>query len=147
MRAVCKTIVLIIVFHSGLVTSILRFTAFFTTNGNSSTADATWAVIKLAIYSIAEAGVYLIASCLPPYRSLYLAVKRRVPTARSSSNYFAGWRKTASAEHDGKGTPLSPYPPVRGKSAAFGFKNLEGDDESYLMDESHVVSSVSHSEG
>lgn len=55
----------------GLITSILRFAAFWRMQPPS---DITWTAVELCAYSIAEGGVYLIASCLPAYRALYLTI-------------------------------------------------------------------------
>ncbi|KAJ8061566.1 hypothetical protein OCU04_009378 [Sclerotinia nivalis] len=73
----------------GLITSILRFAAFWRMQPAS---DITWTAIELCAYSIAEGGVYLIASCLPAYRALYLTITRPHPwpsTARYSGTGFA----------------------------------------------------------
>ncbi|KAH8690544.1 hypothetical protein BGW36DRAFT_432342 [Talaromyces proteolyticus] len=51
----------------GLVASILRFVTFFNTN---AVADPTWSASTLIIWTNVEAGVYLIACCLPTYRPL-----------------------------------------------------------------------------
>ena len=39
--------------------------------------DPSWNSVELVIYSITEVGVYIIASCLPTYRSLYLSIRRQ----------------------------------------------------------------------
>lgn len=52
---------------SGLITSIIRFTIFFQIDGLT---DITWTAVKLGAISITEAGVYLMAACLPTYRPL-----------------------------------------------------------------------------
>lgn len=59
---------------SGLVTSIFRFTTFFNTDGQ---ADSTWTAVQLGSISIGETGVYLMAACLPTYRSLFTSVRKR----------------------------------------------------------------------
>jgi hypothetical protein len=66
---------------SGLVTSIVRFVIFKSIN---SQTDGNWVAAKLGCISIAESGVYLIAACLPVYRSLFRVVKRsdRVGSSR-----------------------------------------------------------------
>lgn len=52
---------------SGLVTSILRFAAFFAT---MAFTDGTWASVNLLIWCIVEPGIYLIAACLIVCRPL-----------------------------------------------------------------------------
>lgn len=54
-------------FHSGLVTSIVRFITFFRSN---SFIDGSFAAIDLAIWAQTETGIYLIFACLMTYRSL-----------------------------------------------------------------------------
>ena len=62
----------------------MRFAAFF---DELAAADPTFGAIRLAIYGIAETGIYLIASCLPTYRAMYLYAKKRTGlTARSRSD-------------------------------------------------------------
>lgn len=51
----------------GMITSILRFAAFIRID---DTTDPTWRSAKLAIYGVTEPSVYLIASCLPTYRTI-----------------------------------------------------------------------------
>lgn len=65
----------------GLVTSIVRFVIFHSIN---SQTDGNWVAARLGCISIAESGVYLIAACLPVYRSLLRTVKRsdRMGTSR-----------------------------------------------------------------
>ncbi|KAG9232644.1 hypothetical protein BJ875DRAFT_514113 [Amylocarpus encephaloides] len=59
----------------GIITSILRFIAFWNWKSIGADGDGTWVAVELTAYSIAEAGVYLIASCLPSYRALYITVR------------------------------------------------------------------------
>lgn len=95
----------------GLITSILRFAAFLRFQGIGPASDGTWANSPLAIYSIAEAGVYLMAACIPSYRSLYL-ITRRTPQRTSAetgldSNY--AWKKSSYAGIEDSHIPLSKY--------------------------------------
>ncbi|KAF7854726.1 hypothetical protein EAF04_010294 [Stromatinia cepivora] len=69
----------------GLITSILRFAAFWRMQPAS---DITWTAIELCAYSTAEGGVYLIASCLPAYRALYLTIRR--PHSWPSTASYSG---------------------------------------------------------
>ncbi|KAI9650988.1 hypothetical protein NHQ30_001025 [Ciborinia camelliae] len=76
----------------GLITSILRFAAFWHIR---PAEDVTWTAIELCAYSIVEGGVYLMASCLPAYRALYLTMTRPRPwtstsTITSSDTRLAG---------------------------------------------------------
>ncbi|KAF3003828.1 hypothetical protein G7054_g5470 [Neopestalotiopsis clavispora] len=51
----------------GLITSILRFVAFY---NKSSFIDPTYSGVELIIWTVCEPGVYLIAACLVVYRPL-----------------------------------------------------------------------------
>ena len=55
-----------------MVTAILRFVIFLKPADSGKTPLGT---VKLLIYTIIEVGVYLIASCLPTYRSFYLLAR------------------------------------------------------------------------
>ncbi|KAL1957329.1 hypothetical protein VTO42DRAFT_6118 [Malbranchea cinnamomea] len=66
----------------GVVTSIVRFATFFYTDGQT---DATYAAVKLGCCSIAEPGVYLMAACLPTYRSLFRWILRHMGVTTGSS--------------------------------------------------------------
>lgn len=61
---------------SGLITSILRFAAFFATDAFD---DGTWASVTLMQWCIIEPGVYLIAACLVAYRPLIIYLVRESP--------------------------------------------------------------------
>ena len=79
----------------GIITSILRFAAFVQTN---DTTDATWTSVKLAIYGITESGVYLIASCLPTYRTILFHLREVLngshrSKSRKTSKTRSGRRK------------------------------------------------------
>ncbi|KAH0591762.1 hypothetical protein MHUMG1_10494 [Metarhizium humberi] len=52
---------------SGLITSVLRFIAFY---NKSSFIDPTFHAVELIIWTVCEPGVYLIAACLLVYRPL-----------------------------------------------------------------------------
>ena len=56
----------------------------------SPTADATWEAIKEGIVAVAEVTVYLVASCLPSYRSFYLTVRK---TKKTQAGYTYGWSR------------------------------------------------------
>lgn len=68
---------------SGTITSVLRFLAFLRYAGPSADPDPTWSSVQLVIYSISEVTVYIIASCLPTYRSLYLSIRRQQPAPKA----------------------------------------------------------------
>lgn len=53
--------------YSGIITSILRFIAFY---NKSSFSDPTYNGVELIIWTVCEPGVYLIAACLLVYRPL-----------------------------------------------------------------------------
>ena len=59
---------------SGFVTAVIRFVIFLKTDGLN---DTTWTTTHLGPTSIAEAGTYVIAVCLPTYRSLYRSISSR----------------------------------------------------------------------
>lgn len=52
----------------GLITSILRFVAFFET---AVFLDGTWYSVTTHTWTIVETGCYLIAACLPSFRPLF----------------------------------------------------------------------------
>jgi hypothetical protein len=52
----------------GLITSILRFVAFFET---AVFVDGTWYSVTTHTWTIVETGCYLIAACLPSFRPLF----------------------------------------------------------------------------
>jgi hypothetical protein len=59
-----------------LITSIVRFATFFQL-GAEREVDFPYISVKLTYVSIAESGLYLIAACLPNYRSLFRIVQWR----------------------------------------------------------------------
>lgn len=63
-------------FHSGLISSILRFHVFFAHNAS---ADVTWTASKLMPLTIVETGIYLIAACLLTFRPLAIYIWRKTP--------------------------------------------------------------------
>lgn len=67
-----------------MVTSIVRFIVFHSIN---SQTDGNWVAAKLGCMSIAESGVYLIAACLPVYRSLLRIAKRDDRTSSSRTPF------------------------------------------------------------
>ena len=87
-----------------MITSILRFAAFIQTD---DTTDPTWRSAKLAIYGITESGVYLIASCLPTYRTILRYLREVLngihlsKSRRTSKHEVAGTRdKNANVQLD-----------------------------------------------
>ncbi|KAF2682951.1 hypothetical protein K458DRAFT_432368 [Lentithecium fluviatile CBS 122367] len=67
----------------GLVTSIIRFTIFF--NVKALTNDGTFVSADLAIWSLVEPGMYLLAACLPTLRPLILKLFGGVRAAKNIS--------------------------------------------------------------
>ncbi|KAI3331709.1 hypothetical protein HD806DRAFT_478092 [Xylariaceae sp. AK1471] len=59
----------------GLVASIIRLTVTYRVTALS---DGTWDSADIAMWSLVETGVYLIAACLPVLRPLYLSVIKSV---------------------------------------------------------------------
>lgn len=64
----------------GMITSILRCVAFFL---NNPLEDGTWQSVIFLNWSLVEPGVYLIAACLPCYRSL-LRFRRSTDAMKAS---------------------------------------------------------------
>ncbi|PQE28883.1 integral membrane protein [Rutstroemia sp. NJR-2017a BBW] len=67
---------------SGLIASILRFSQFAQTN---PFADGTWASVPLERYTIMEPSMYLLASCLPSTRPLFIHIQSSFTTGKLSS--------------------------------------------------------------
>ncbi len=65
-------------FLSGLITSVIRFVGFFTTN---AAVDITYSGTDLVVWTICESGMYLIAACLPTYRPVAALLWRRAPSS------------------------------------------------------------------
>jgi hypothetical protein len=76
-----------------LITSIIRFVIFRSVN---SQTDGNWEAARLGCISIAESGVYLIAACLPVYRSLLRVVKKKERTGTPRATY--GSKNLAGSE-------------------------------------------------
>lgn len=113
--------------HSGLVTSILRFHTFFVTN---SFTDGTYDAVELIIWTITEPGIYLISACLLTYRPLLerLGKSRWFGSLKSS---MQGSQKTSYAKNRGADSerrsgnvPLRPL-----NKGSMGFTELH--DEEY----------------
>lgn len=68
----------------GLVTSIMRFTIFF--NVSALLNDGTFISAELAVWSLVEPGIYLIASCLPTLRPLVLKLLKELQALKQISN-------------------------------------------------------------
>lgn len=61
---------------------------------------------ELVMYSITEAGVYIIASCLPTYRSLYLSIRRQQPIPKHRQirlKLYDIWHRLPSVKTNYKG--------------------------------------------
>lgn len=56
----------------GIVTSVIRFSVFF--NVKALATDGTYVSADLAVWSLVEPGMYLLAACLPTIRPLLLKV-------------------------------------------------------------------------
>ncbi|OCL04356.1 hypothetical protein AOQ84DRAFT_346335 [Glonium stellatum] len=121
----------------GLITSIIRFTTFFETNGQ---ADSTWTAVRLGSISIAEAGVYLIAACLPTYRSLFRSVRNRngLSTAKGSR----GTRQDTTPQLV---SVQSKHSKVFGSGSLSGFSRLDNDESNYK--DANLVESGSYELG
>ncbi|TRX91834.1 hypothetical protein FHL15_007387 [Xylaria flabelliformis] len=73
----------------GIVASIIRLVTVFQV---ANLADGTWASAGVAVWSAIEAGVYLISSCLPVLRPLYISVSRKVSS--TASHIFSSRSRT-----------------------------------------------------
>lgn len=69
------TVSLIRDFISGLIASAVRLSVTFRV---TTLEDGTWDSADIALWSLIEAGLYLIAACLPVLRPLYLSILRRI---------------------------------------------------------------------
>ncbi|KAF1836192.1 hypothetical protein BDW02DRAFT_567243 [Decorospora gaudefroyi] len=74
----------------GLVTSILRFVAFFT-----PIVDGTWAAVPLLCWVIIEPSIYLLAACLLTFKPLL----RYVAQESSLSRRIRSWSSARSGRH------------------------------------------------
>lgn len=82
---------------SGVVTSIVRFITFFEVINDGNQVDFTFTSVKLSCVSIAEGGAYLIAACMPSYRSLFRKVRHNTTNGtRASRIYRLGSRDMIS---------------------------------------------------
>jgi len=116
--------------RSGLITSVLRFAAFYR---KSSFLDPNYNAVELIIWTVCEPGVYLIAACLMMYRPLLdkLGISMITgTTTRGNSNgmsYGSARRKAGQLSENGtaKGIGL-------GAMSSAGFSQLDDNDESPL---------------
>lgn len=83
---------------------------------NDGQSDSSWVGSRLGCISVAEAGVYIIAACLPTYRSLLRSKKSRSGTGVSSKGLYGS--------NHSKGTELRSL----GKTEK-GFERLDHDDK------------------
>jgi len=114
-----KTRWLILVLHSGLISSIVRFAIFFDTEGF---IDGTWTSGTLMIWTVVEPGVYHIAVCLPTLRSLFLYMfKGQLSSTVETSGKAYG---SHSGLNETKSIPLVTTRKVNDSS---GFLRLEND--------------------
>lgn len=122
--------------NSGIITSILRFIAFY---NKSSFTDATYNATTLILWTVCEPGVYLIAACLLVYRPLLDKLGIPMITNKSSrgnsdgpSGLFAR-RKPAQAEvsADMEGITLRTIggTPYDRKTVGGKFEQLNSSDE------------------
>lgn len=84
--------------HRGLVSSVVRFYAFYTTDAGS---DRTWVAVDLVIWTLAETSIYLIAACLPLYRPLVRRVWRKLglATVNDSTGQSGGTAVRGTLDH------------------------------------------------
>lgn len=104
---------------SGLVTSIIRFAAFFQRN---SFTDGTWAAVDLIIWTQVEPGVYLISACLMTFRPLLERIGRN-NLLRFQSTTAAKVFHSNDTERCSVNIPLKP----RAGDDNDGFHRLQND--------------------
>jgi len=97
--------------------------------------DMTYGGSKIGCLSIGESGAYLIAACLPTYRSLFRAAKGKVGYTQGSkpSRVFP-----SSNSPSGKSTELSAISKQKGFSRldndkSFGVSTYQSSDEEVLV--------------
>jgi hypothetical protein len=97
----------------GLVSSILRFVAFFS---HSAFTDRSWTSVPLLIYTDVEPGTYFIAACMPSLGPVFRAVwKSTKSTLFSKSN--------SQRSKSNSGVPLSTFS-LKRKSKDPGFERI-----------------------
>lgn len=116
-------------FDSGLVASIIRFNMF----NLHTLSDGTWASAKLAIWSLVEPGVYLIAACLPSFRPVISSLSKYISSNISFKDKKSrGSDETGPFRNDislGETTPNGPRITI-GRAKSAGFTRLDGDKKS-----------------
>lgn len=100
-------------------------------NNIGPTADGTWASISEGIVALAETTVYLIAACLPSYRSLYLSVRRTQRSRKTNtSDYGWGsrnkWKNQQIADDKESTVELRPISDTASFSKSYGQANGHG---------------------
>jgi hypothetical protein len=113
----------------GIITSIVRFAIFFEIIDDGNQVDYTFTSVNLSCVSIAESGVYLIAACLPNYRSLFRTVRERT----------AGGTRTNGHGTFGESIPLNTR---HTKVFGNGFSRLDNDGRALTSKGNFVESSV-----
>ena len=112
------------------MTSIIRFTTFFNTDGQ---LDPSWTAVQLGAISITESGVYLIAACLPTYRSLFMTVRKR---AGLSTGWSRGTGKdTSGTSRSGDGSiHLISVQSKHANTGSFsGFERIDNDERKLVQ--------------
>ena len=125
----------------GLIASIFRFATFFR---NNAISDGTFASVQLMSWTIIEPGIYLMAACLPPLRSIFQRLFRDKPLAHPSTEWTpkysdgSGERSTANIKLEGRGKPRSEAnrPPPGSHRLADGRESVGNSSE----DERSLVS-------
>jgi hypothetical protein len=74
-------------FSSGFITAIVRFITFFEVINDGNQADFTFTSVKLSCVTLAEGGAYLIAACMPSYRSLFRKVRDHATTGTRTDRH------------------------------------------------------------
>lgn len=121
---------------SGLITSILRFAAFYK---KSSFLDPTYSGVELGIWTVCELGVYLIAACLIVYRPLLDKLGISMVTGNTTRGKGASIpnslarRRIAQSGGSGAGKCLA-----LGTMNSSGFSQLDDNDERPLRNNTSI---------
>jgi hypothetical protein len=119
------------------VSSCVRFAIFFQ---GDAFKDPTWESVVLITWTVVEAGVYLIAACLPHLRPLILHVFGRVATPSKWSTA----RSSKDGGGGGGGSSKNVVPRVAkhtfGGGSNGGFNKLGGlQEEDWASDEMYLT--------
>jgi hypothetical protein len=121
-----------LIYHSGVITAILRFWEFDSKSHIS--ADLTWASVPGWQWTVVETGVYLIAACLPSLRSLFKQILKGIHL-RSIRSLFANNSRNDSAKSIQLHTIHPGNSKIRNRSVGnAGFVSLDDQSLPFFID-------------